>query len=140
MKPINPELNVVREYIFTFGVGQENAGKYVRIRGNFFTSRDKMFELYGEHWAFQYTKEEFMKYPYHETEELAYYDLSTWYYYLYENKNDGEYACVQEHTLTAANKCLAENVADPDDWRLLQTFESDDAGDAYVDSLGLDVF
>lgn len=43
-------------WIFTFGCGQENAGKYVKIRGTFQEARAKMFEKYGEEWAFQYSE------------------------------------------------------------------------------------
>lgn len=45
-------------WIFTFGCGQEHAGKYVRIYGTFFEARHKMFERYGDKWAFQYSEDE----------------------------------------------------------------------------------
>ena len=45
-------------YIFTFGVGQENANKYVKIYGDWITARKKMFDRFGDNWAFQYSKEE----------------------------------------------------------------------------------
>lgn len=44
-------------YIFTFGSGQPHAGEYVRIYGTYGSARDKMFEKYGDRWAFQYTEE-----------------------------------------------------------------------------------
>lgn len=45
-------------YIFTFGVGQQNEGKYVKVRGNYGTARQKMVERYGLNWAFQYSEEQ----------------------------------------------------------------------------------
>ena len=45
-------------WIFTFGCGQKYCNKYVRIFGTFDSARAKMFEKYGEEWAFQYTEEE----------------------------------------------------------------------------------
>lgn len=46
------------EWIFTFGYGQQHAGKCVRIKGTFGEARAKMFELFGEKWCFQYSAEE----------------------------------------------------------------------------------
>ena len=40
-------------YIFTFGQGQENEGKYVRIEGDEYSTRKKMFEKYGNKWKFK---------------------------------------------------------------------------------------
>lgn len=45
-------------WIFTFGSGQEHEGKYVRIKGTYFTAREKMFDRYGEKWGFQYSEKE----------------------------------------------------------------------------------
>lgn len=45
-------------YIFTFGCGQQNEGKYVKIRGDYETARQKMVERYGLNWAFQYSEEQ----------------------------------------------------------------------------------
>ena len=45
-------------YIFTFGQDQENEGKCVRIEGDEYSTRKKMFEKYGNKWAFQYSEEE----------------------------------------------------------------------------------
>lgn len=42
-------------WIFTFGYGQEHAGYYVKVYGTFGGARDKMFEKYGDKWAFQYS-------------------------------------------------------------------------------------
>lgn len=44
-------------WIFTFGCGHEHAGKYVKIHGTFSEARQKMFDKYGEDWAFQYSEE-----------------------------------------------------------------------------------
>lgn len=49
-------------WIFTFGVGHEFGGKYVRIYGTFETARDKMFEIYGKNWAFQYSEEDWERF------------------------------------------------------------------------------
>jgi hypothetical protein len=49
----------MNKYIFTFGCGQENAGHCQPIfAGSYGAAREKMFELHGEKWAFQYTGEE----------------------------------------------------------------------------------
>lgn len=42
-------------WIFTFGYGQPNAGKYVKIYGDFVSARQKMVNKYGTQWAFQYS-------------------------------------------------------------------------------------
>lgn len=59
-----------KNWIFTFGCGQEHAGCYVRIKGTYGSAREKMFERFGDKWCFQYTEEEFFEFPYHETKEL----------------------------------------------------------------------
>lgn len=46
-----------REWVFTFGYGQPNAGKYVRISGTYNEAREEMFRRYGSVWAFQYPAE-----------------------------------------------------------------------------------
>lgn len=45
-------------WIFTFGTGQKNAGKYVKIYGHFEEARNKMVDRYGLEWAFQYSMTE----------------------------------------------------------------------------------
>ena len=45
-------------WIFTFGYGQEHAGKYVKIKGDYGKAREKMFKKYGNKWAFQYSETE----------------------------------------------------------------------------------
>lgn len=45
-------------YIFTFGSGQQNAGHYVRIEGDFGTAREEMVSRFGLEWGFQYSEEE----------------------------------------------------------------------------------
>ena len=47
-----------QEWVFTFGQGQRYAGRCVRIKGDFAEARKKMFSLFGEEWAFQYSAEE----------------------------------------------------------------------------------
>ena len=39
-------------WIFTFGIGQEHGGKYVRIWGTYSEARAKMVKKYGNKWAF----------------------------------------------------------------------------------------
>lgn len=48
-------------YIFTFGVGQEHEGHYIKIYGTYDSAREKMFEMYGDKWAFQYDEERWQK-------------------------------------------------------------------------------
>ena len=45
-------------WYFTFGSGQKHAGKYVKIKGDYGTARQKMCEKYGIKWAFQYSEKE----------------------------------------------------------------------------------
>lgn len=47
-----------KTWIFTFGSGQPYEGKFVRIHGTYGEARDKMFSLFGDTWAFQYSEEE----------------------------------------------------------------------------------
>lgn len=44
-------------YIFTFGVGQQHAGHYVKFFGTFDEARQQMFDAYGRDWAMQYSEE-----------------------------------------------------------------------------------
>ena len=47
------------ENIFTFGFGQKYQNCFVKIKGkNEADCRKKMFEKFGENWAFQYDDEE----------------------------------------------------------------------------------
>lgn len=49
----------MNKWIFTFGCGQRNEGKYVEVLANSYSeARDKMVNEYGIEWAFQYTEEE----------------------------------------------------------------------------------
>ena len=43
---------------FTFGCGTDKAGYCQPILGTYSEARKKMFEMYGEHWAFQYSEQE----------------------------------------------------------------------------------
>ena len=45
-------------WIFTFGSGQENAGHYVRIEGDYGTARKEMISRFGLNWGFQYSEKE----------------------------------------------------------------------------------
>lgn len=47
-----------RWWIFTFGCGQEHAGFYVKFFGTYSEAREKMFEHFGDKWAFQYSEEQ----------------------------------------------------------------------------------
>lgn len=47
-------------WIFTFGSGQPNAGKYVKIYGTFSSARAKMISKYGLVWAFQYPEKQWV--------------------------------------------------------------------------------
>lgn len=49
-------------WIFTFGIGQEHGGKYVRIWGTYSEARAKMVKKYGDKWAFQYEEKEYLNY------------------------------------------------------------------------------
>lgn len=47
---------------FTFGVGQELAGHVQPIKADSpEEAREKMFEVHGKKWAFQYSEEEYLK-------------------------------------------------------------------------------
>lgn len=48
-------------WIFTFGQGQKYTGYYVKIWGTYESARNKMFQKYGNEWAFQYSLEEWDK-------------------------------------------------------------------------------
>lgn len=48
-------------YIFTFGYGHEHAGYYVKVYGSYNTARRKMWEKYGDAWAFQYSYDEWQE-------------------------------------------------------------------------------
>lgn len=45
-------------WTFTFGCGQVNAGKCVKIYGTYSEARSLMFMKYGDKWAFQYSQAE----------------------------------------------------------------------------------
>ena len=53
-------LNLEKDsWIFTFGHGQQYAGKCVRVYADSYgDARAKMVEKYGTHWAFQYSNDE----------------------------------------------------------------------------------
>ena len=50
----------MEKWYFTFCLDDEkHAGKYVCLEGTCEETRRKMTEMFGTHWAFQYTEEEF---------------------------------------------------------------------------------
>lgn len=51
----------MEEWIFTFGVGHEHRGHFIRIKGTYEEARAKMCEIFGMRWAFQYSAEEWNK-------------------------------------------------------------------------------
>ena len=50
-----------QKWVFTFGSGQEHAGKYVVFSGTFGEAREKMFKKFGSEWAFQYSEQEWQE-------------------------------------------------------------------------------
>lgn len=48
-------------WIFTFGLGREHGGHYVKFTGTYGEARDKMIAKYGDQWAFQYSMEEWQE-------------------------------------------------------------------------------
>jgi hypothetical protein len=49
-----PNAEQEKDFYFTFGCGQANAGCYVKIRGSFNSAREEMFRRYGPKWCWQY--------------------------------------------------------------------------------------
>ena len=47
-----------KTFIFTFCNNSPNGGHYVKIKGTFNSARQRMFDLFGSNWAFQYLEEE----------------------------------------------------------------------------------
>ena len=47
-------MDEVRNWVFTFGVGEPGAGFFVELRGTFHETRTEMFRMFGNKWAFQY--------------------------------------------------------------------------------------
>ena len=45
-------------WFFTFGCGQQHAGKYVQIFGTYASARDLMVEEFGGKWSMQYDSAE----------------------------------------------------------------------------------
>ena len=43
-----------QDWYFTFGVGHEQSGCYVKIHGTWAEARDEMFKRYGARWSMQY--------------------------------------------------------------------------------------
>lgn len=55
-------MNEEQDWYFTFGSGQENSGRYIKIHGTFESARKEMFLRFGRYWAFQYSEAEWLKY------------------------------------------------------------------------------
>ena len=48
-------------YYFTFGIGQVNEGCYYVVENTTFDiARERMFEVFGEKWGFQYSEDEWL--------------------------------------------------------------------------------
>lgn len=62
IKPIgSPEkssADEVKTYIFTFTQRSELRDYYITIRGTYTNTRERMHEIFGDHWAFQYNSPE----------------------------------------------------------------------------------
>lgn len=54
--------NERQNWIFTFGCGQQNEGKFVKFFGTFGEAREQMCEKFGNDWAFQYSEEEWNRF------------------------------------------------------------------------------
>ena len=48
------ELEVPQDWYFTWGFGYEYPNCYYIIHGTFGSARERMFEVFGPKWAFQY--------------------------------------------------------------------------------------
>ena len=44
-------------WYFSFGHGQPNFNRYVKIFGTIHSSREEMFKRFGREWSMQYTEE-----------------------------------------------------------------------------------
>lgn len=53
--------NKEQYWCFTFGYGQEHEGYYVKAQGTYGGARQKMIDMFGDKWAFQYSEEEWNK-------------------------------------------------------------------------------
>ena len=51
------EFEEEQNWIFTFGSGQVNAGKYVKIHGTFTSARKEMYRRYEDKWSRQYSEQ-----------------------------------------------------------------------------------
>ena len=61
MHPPHSTQMMCKVYIFSFGVGQAFAGKYVELYGTENEARAEMFRLFGDKWSMQYTQEQGLK-------------------------------------------------------------------------------
>jgi len=49
---------LAQDWFFTFGCCSYHHANYIKIYGTYEEARDRMFELFGRHWAFQYASAE----------------------------------------------------------------------------------
>lgn len=66
----------IKDWYFTFGTGQEHAGKYVKITGTWSAAREEMLRRFGKNWCHQYASAEAAgveKWEYKELKEQACY-------------------------------------------------------------------
>ena len=55
----------LEDWIFTFGLGQELEGFYVKVRAfSYSEAREKMVNHFGEEWSFQYSLADWNKWVY----------------------------------------------------------------------------
>lgn len=51
-------IKTYQKWYFTFGFGQEHENCFTVIEGTYEEARDKMFKIYGDKWAFQYSEKQ----------------------------------------------------------------------------------
>lgn len=47
-------------WYFTFCLGDRFKHRFIRINGTYSEARDKMFEMFDDKWAFQYSEKDFL--------------------------------------------------------------------------------
>ena len=75
-----------QEWIFTFGCGQPNDKRFVRITGTYVSAREEMFRRYGRKWSMQYSSEEKAGVQRFDLRELSTHMPGPWFY---QEKSDG---------------------------------------------------
>lgn len=56
----NVENDKVQDWYFTFPQKSNMRNRYVKLRGTFQSTRDRMNESFGNNWAFQYSKDQWI--------------------------------------------------------------------------------